>query len=58
MAFFTHGIELNHFEDVEIKDFKGSASPINPNAYKIYAEDGIDFKTNDNTVSYSKMFNN
>ncbi len=49
MAFFTHGIELNNFDDVEIKDFEGSASPVNPKAYKIYAEQGKDFKTDDNT---------
>lgn len=49
MPFFTNGIELNHFEDVEIKDYKGSASPINIKAYRIYAEDGKGFKTNDNT---------
>ncbi|MEP6948491.1 MAG: hypothetical protein ABI863_04430 [Ginsengibacter sp.] len=48
MAFFTHGIELNHFEDVEIMDFKGSASPVNPKAYKIYADKGRNFKTDDN----------
>jgi len=48
MPFFTNGIELNHFEDAEIKDFKGSASPTNPKAFKIYAENGKDFKTNSN----------
>jgi len=46
MPFFTNAIELNHFEDVEIKDFKGSGSPINPKAFAIYAEDGKNFKTN------------
>lgn len=49
MAFFTNGIELNHFEEVEIIDFKGSASPINPKGYRIYGEQGKGFKTNDNT---------
>ena len=38
--FFTHGIELNHFEDVLIKDFKGTAYPGNSKAYPVYAKDG------------------
>ena len=38
--FFTHGIELNHFEDVRIKDFKGTAYPGNSKAYPVYAKDG------------------
>lgn len=49
MPYFTNGIELNHFEDVEIKDFKGTGSPINSKAFRIYAADGKEFKTNDNT---------
>ena len=48
MPFFTNGIQVNHFEDVEIKDFKGMGSPINSKAFRIYAEDGKDFKTDDN----------
>ena len=46
MPYFTNGIELNHFQDAEIKDFEGSGSPINPKAFAIYAEDGKNFKTN------------
>jgi Glycosyl hydrolases family 28 len=49
MPFFTNGIELNHFEDVDIKDFTGSGSPINPKAFRIYAENGKNFKTDDQT---------
>lgn len=48
MSFFTHGIELNHFEDVHITGFKGTASPANLKAYKIYAENGKDFMTDNN----------
>jgi hypothetical protein len=32
-----------------IKDYKGFVSPINPKAHKIYADEGEDFKTGDNT---------
>ncbi len=47
MAFFTHGIELNHFEDVQISNFKGTASPANAKAFKIYAEEGKVLITDD-----------
>jgi hypothetical protein len=46
-AFFTHGIELNHFNNVNIYDFKGTASPFNPKAYRVYAEDGKSFSIDD-----------
>ncbi|MGH2562983.1 MAG: glycoside hydrolase family 28 protein [Ginsengibacter sp.] len=49
MPYFTNGIEVNHFENVEIKDFRGTASPINSKAFRIYATDGKGFATNDNT---------
>ncbi len=48
MPYFTNGIELNHFENVEIKDFDGTASPINSHAFRIYANDGKHFSTDDN----------
>ncbi len=38
--FFTHGIELNHFEEVQIKDFRGTAYPGNTRAYSLFAKDG------------------
>ena len=47
MPFYTHGIELSHFSDVKITDFKGSASPINKKAYRIYAANGNKFITDD-----------
>ncbi len=40
MPFFTHGIEVNHFTDVNISGFNGTASPINNKAYKVYLTDG------------------
>ncbi|MEO8862677.1 MAG: glycosyl hydrolase family 28 protein [Ginsengibacter sp.] len=50
MPYFTNGIEAHHFDGLDINDFKGSRSPINRNAVRIYAEDGkvfsIDNKKN------------
>lgn len=47
MPFFTNGIELHHFENVEISNFTGAGSPINPGAHRIYARDGKGFTTDD-----------
>ncbi|MDQ2720050.1 MAG: glycosyl hydrolase family 28 protein [Bacteroidota bacterium] len=46
--FFTNGLELNHFNDVEIKDFKGSGSPINPKAHRVFAKEGKNFSIDNN----------
>ncbi len=43
--YFTNGIELNHFKSVSIKDFEGTASPVNSKAHRIFAEEGVGFKT-------------
>jgi polygalacturonase len=48
MPYFTNGIELNHFENVEIRDFDGTASPINSHAFRIYANNGKQFSINNN----------
>ena len=48
MNYFTNGIEANHFEDLNITSFKGSGSPINKNAYRIYVENGKGFVTDNN----------
>ncbi len=45
MPYFTHGIELNNFDGVEISDFKGTPSPLNSKAYRIFAKDGKGFIT-------------
>ena len=37
--------------------FKGAASPINSNAYRIYANDGKEFSTDDNKGALFKLFN-
>ena len=47
MPYFTNGIEANNFEGLNIIAFSGTASPTNKNAYRIYAEDGKDFTTDD-----------
>lgn len=47
MPYFTNGIEANHFDGLRISDFKGSASPINKTAYKIYAANGKGFFVDD-----------
>lgn len=45
--YFTHGLQLNHFSNVTVRGFAGSASPINKTASRIYAEDGDHFTTDD-----------
>jgi polygalacturonase len=49
MPYFTHGIEINNFKDLKIKNFKGTASPLNKQAYPIFLTDGtnanVDMKT-------------
>ncbi len=47
MPFFTHGIELNHFNNISITGFKGTASPMNPKGFSVYAEDGKSFFIDD-----------
>ena len=47
MLYFTNGIEANHFDGLHINDFKGSASPINKNAFSIYVENGKGFAIDD-----------
>jgi polygalacturonase len=38
--YFTHGIEVEHFRDLSIGDFKGKAAPSNPKAYPIFLREG------------------
>ena len=49
MPFFTHGIELDHFSDVLIRDFQGGASPANKKAWRIFAQDGTGLTVDDHT---------
>jgi polygalacturonase len=41
MPYFTHGIEVNNFNGLRIRNFEGTASPINLKAFPIYLENGI-----------------
>jgi polygalacturonase len=49
MPYFTHGIEVTHFNGLRIYNFDGTASPLNYNAYPVFLQDGsrvdIDIKT-------------
>ncbi|MEJ7737182.1 MAG: hypothetical protein WKF97_07130 [Chitinophagaceae bacterium] len=54
MPYFTHGIELHHFNDVKIFNFEGSSSPINKGAYRIYATDGKNFASDNKEKLLSK----
>jgi polygalacturonase len=40
MPFFTNGLEVSHFNGLNIKGFNGTASPINNKAYKVYLTNG------------------
>jgi len=52
MPYFTHGLELNNFDRVKIKDFEATASPINKKAVRIYALNGkkLMLDNNDNVL--------
>ncbi|MEP6901630.1 MAG: glycosyl hydrolase family 28 protein [Actinomycetota bacterium] len=45
MPFFTHGIEVNNFNDLRIMNFKGTAAPNNPQAFAVELKDGTGFVT-------------
>jgi hypothetical protein len=40
MPFFTHGIEINNFSNLRIRNFNGTASPRNAKAVAIFLQDG------------------
>lgn len=43
MPYFIHGLQLQRFSYVTVKDFNGSASPINKTACRVDAENGYHF---------------
>ena len=47
MPYFTHGIELEHFEEVDIRHFRGTASPANNKAFRIAAYQGKGLRLDD-----------
>ena len=46
MPWLTNGIEVDHFKDLTIAEFKGTGAPNNTQAHPVKVEDGIGF-TND-----------
>jgi len=45
MPWLTNGIDVNHFTDLCITNFKGTGAPNNPRAYPVALRDGIGFET-------------
>ncbi|MBC7886448.1 MAG: right-handed parallel beta-helix repeat-containing protein [Ferruginibacter sp.] len=45
MPYFTHGIEANNFTNLEIRNFTGTASPVNKTASRVSVVDGSGFVT-------------
>jgi len=45
MSFLTNGIEADHFNNLKIIDFQGTAAPNNPKVKAIEIKNGIHFKT-------------
>jgi len=40
MLYFTHGIEVDNFRDLDIRNYKGSGSSINAKAFLILLKSG------------------
>lgn len=40
-SFFTHGIEVTHFNDLLITHFNGTASPFNKKAFPVFVNNGV-----------------
>ncbi len=57
MPYFTHGIEADHFNHLQVTNFNGTASPLNKKAVRIHLENGTGFRT-DNTEGVSKSVSN
>lgn len=43
MPYFTHGIEANNFSNINIRNFSGTASPINSKASRVHLTNGTGF---------------
>ena len=57
-AFFTHGIGLDHFDGVTIRNFNGSASPINHAAFLLSAINGKHLAIDNKFNTYIKNVQN
>ncbi len=53
--YFTYGIEVGNFQDVDISGFKGTASPSNPKLVPIYVHDGKGFEMIPSSVKVSRQ---
>lgn len=53
--FFTHGIEINHFQDVKISHFTGSGAPNNPKTAPVLLQDGKNAATDAPNASVMKV---
>lgn len=52
--FYSHGIEISNFADVQILNFTGSGAPQNKNAVPVYLKDGTAFRTDRDSRSVVK----
>jgi hypothetical protein len=43
--FYTHGIQISDFENVQITNFSGESSPSNPKLSSVYIENGKGLKS-------------
>jgi polygalacturonase len=55
MPWLSNGIEVNHFKNLDITNFKGTGAPNNPKAYPIVVTDGEGFKTDENGVDVREV---
>jgi hypothetical protein len=53
-AYFTHGIETEHFDGLRVENFRGTASPAAAKALPIMVRDGKRFWTDTDTKLIKK----
>lgn len=51
--FFTHGLEVQNFENVTVSQFSGAPAPSNPKASPVFVENGVGFKTDLSKKEYT-----
>lgn len=54
MPWLTNGIEVNHFKNLSINNFDGTAAPTNQTAFPVRVSDGKGFQTDVNLTTISK----
>jgi hypothetical protein len=55
MPWLTNGIEVDHFKDLRITNFKGTGAPNNPKAVPVMLKDGKGFSTDMKTDDVHKV---